>query len=136
MKLYRMATPALAGWLIAHAAVALATTEEKFSRTFTVSPGGTLIVDVDFSAIEVTGSGGNQITVEAVRKVRGRSEAAEKSFLADRPITADQDGNRVTIRARKPAVKGFRWGNGMKQMDGRFVIAVPSKFDVQLDTSG
>ena len=41
-----MATPALAGWLIAHAAVALATTEEKFNRTFTVSPGGTLIVDV------------------------------------------------------------------------------------------
>lgn len=136
MKSHCLIAPALVAVLASWATTAQAATEEKFNRAFTVAPGGTLTVDVDFGAIEVTGTAGNQVTVDAVRKVRGKSEAAEKSFLAERPITANQEGDRVTVTARKPKTKGLNWGNGMRETSGRFVIAIPTKFDVRLDTAG
>src|SRR5690349_15312746 len=37
--------------------------EKKFDKTFTVAPGGTLLVDADGASVRVTGGDTNQVTV-------------------------------------------------------------------------
>ena len=115
---------------------AQATTDESFRRTLTVAPGGTLTVEVDFGAIEVTGAAEDEVILEVSRRVRGKSVAAEKAFLADRPIVVEPDGAQVTIRARRSAKTSWGWGGGMKETTGRYLLQIPAKFDVQLNTVG
>ncbi len=109
-------------------------TADTLERTFSVSPGGSLRVEVDFGAVEVTGGAGNEVTLEAQRSVRGRSAEAERKYLAERPMLARRDGDRITVTARRTGM-GF-WNPGMKLKEARFQLRVPARFDVQIDAAG
>ena len=123
--------------LLAAVSTASALTEEKAEQKRDVTPGGTLVVDVDFGTIDVTGGDTKQVIVDAERRVSGSSEAKEKEFLESAPITVTQEGNTVTVRARRP--KSGSWltnlGNSWNT-EARYTVRVPAKFNVQLDTSG
>src|SRR2546427_12737067 len=80
--------------------VARAETEEKLDKTFPVTPGGTLTVDVDFGSIEVSTNADNQAKISVWRKVTLRSQEEEEEFLRDRPVSFTQDGNTVTVRSK------------------------------------
>lgn len=119
----------------------IAATEDTFHQTLAVEPGGTLTVEIPFGAIEVVGTDRNELVLEARRRVRGRSAEAEKTFLAERPVTVTQDGNTITVRAFPPGTKASSslWGKrnaGMKETSGKYRLRIPSKFDVQLNTAG
>ncbi len=119
-------------------ASASALTEEKVDQKRDVTPGGKLVVDVDFGTIDVTGGDTKQVIVNAERKISGASEAKEKEFLEAAPITVTQEGNTVTVRARRPKGTGgwlSSWG-GSWNTEARYTITVPAKFNAQLDTSG
>ena len=126
---------ALATVLVAATSV-LAATEENFSRSFAVAPGGKLVIDVDFGAIEVSTNAVSEVSVEVHRKVGLRSEAKEKEFLAERPVTFDQSADTVTVRSRKAGKVKWGWNWGGQKLEGRYIVRVPSRFDVKLDTSG
>jgi len=103
---------------------AVAAAEAPLHRTFNVAPGGTLTVDADVGDIQVSpGAGG--VTVDVFR--RGRDEQ-------DLEVTFDQQGNDVLVRARNH--RASRWFNWSSNLDVRFVITVPSRYNVQLTTSG
>ena len=70
--------------------------EKKFERTFTVSPGGSLLVDADSASVRVSGGNTNQVTVRMI--ARGSDED-----LATMKLDAFQkaDGVTVTMRRRK-----------------------------------
>ena len=121
---------------LAAAAALNAATEEKIAKTFTVTSGGKLVVDVDFGAIEVATATANEVTVDVYRKVGLKSEEAEKKFLAERPVTIQQDGDTVTVRSRKATKGGWNWNFGNQKLEGKYVIHVPAKFNVKLNTSG
>ncbi len=108
--------------LILSAAVAVA--QPPIHRAFHVAPGGTLTVEADVGDIEVNpGAGG--VTVDVFR--RGSAER-------DVEVTFDQQQNDVTVRARNEhSFQFFTWHNSD---DVRFVITVPSRYNVQLTTSG
>ena len=132
-SIFALATASLA--TLAFLAVpARGDTADTLERTFTVSPGGSLRVDVDFGAVEVTAGAGNEVTLEAQRRVRGRSAEVERKFLAERPILASQEGDRILVTARRTG-RGF-WNPGMKVKEARFLLRVPARFDVQIDTAG
>jgi hypothetical protein len=118
------------------AAALNAATEENLSKAFTVSPGGKLVVDVDFGAIEVVTNSASEVSVEVYRKVGMKSEDKEKAFLAERPVTFQQDGDTVTVRSRKPGKVGWSWNWGSQKLEGRYTLRVPVKFNVKLATSG
>jgi DUF4097 and DUF4098 domain-containing protein YvlB len=121
---------------VATAATAWALTEENVSEKRSVSPGGKLVVDVDFGTVDVSSAAGDSVTVAAVRRVSASDEAKEKEFLAAAPITVTQEGNTVTVRARR-AKNGEGWSwRGSSRLEGKYTITVPEKFNVQLDTSG
>ena len=112
----------LAAFLFLSAAVATAQT--PIHRTFNVAPGGTLDVDTDTGEIQVSpGAGG--VSVDVYR--RGNAER-------DLEVTFDQRGNDVIVRGRNE--RASRWFNWSSSGDVRFVVTVPSRYNVQLHTSG
>lgn len=124
--------------LLASCVVAAAETEEQINKRFTVEPGGNLVVDVDFGAVEVSANGTREVTVDVVRKISRRSKAAEQEFLRERPVTFEQDGNTIIIRSRaKAKIGGWRgWLGGFQRTEGKYAITVPKQFNAHLKTSG
>jgi hypothetical protein len=117
--------------------VALAATEEKVNKQFTLQSGGTLVVEIDFGSIDVTAntSGNNNVVVDVYRKVSRRNKADEEAFLKERPITFSQDGNTLTVRSLRQTKTRWSW-NGWSQNEAKYTISVPAQFNTQLKTSG
>jgi hypothetical protein len=114
---------------------ASAATEENISRQLDVTPGGKLIVDVDFGTINVTAGADDKVVIEAYRKIDFGDEAKEKEYFAAAPVAIGQDGNVVTVRAHYAKSKEF-WSFGHSEMDGHYTIRVPKRFETDLHTEG
>jgi Toastrack DUF4097 len=121
--------------LFALVVTASAVTEENISRQLDVTPGGKLVVDVDFGTINVTSGADDKVVIEAYRKIDFGDEAKEKEYFAAAPVAISQDGNVVTVRARYTKSKGF-WSFGHSEMDARYTIRVPKRFETDLHTEG
>jgi hypothetical protein len=121
--------------LFALALTASAATEENISRQLDVTPGGKLVVDVDFGTINVATGADDKIVIDAYRKIDFRDEAKEKEYFAAAPVSISQDGNVVTVRARRAKSEGS-WCFGHSEMDGRYTIRVPKRFESDLRTQG
>ena len=86
---------------------ALAETEENLDKTFTASPGGQLVVEVEFGAIEVTSNAGDQVSIQVVRRVTRASKEDEQAFLQERPVTFTQEGGTITVRSNASCTKSL-----------------------------
>ncbi len=115
-----------------------ATVEGNALKTFTVTPGGRLVVDSDRGSIEVTSGKGTEVRVEVFRKSTALTESRAQEALDEHTLTLDQDGNTVTVRGRGKR-QGFNWSlwsSDHRRFEVRYVISVPEKFDVDLKTGG
>ena len=121
--------------LLALVVTASAATEENISRQLDVTSGGKLVVDVDFGTINVTAGVDDKVVIEAYRKIDFGDEAKEKEYFAAAPVVISQDGNVVTVRAHHTKSKEF-WSFGHSEMDGRYTIRVPKRFETDLHTEG
>lgn len=93
-------------------------------RTFNVAPGGTLTIDADVGDILVS-SGGSGVTVDVTQRARVSSRYLN--------VTFDQQQNDVTVRAKfENQSRWFNWSD----VDAKFVVTVPSRYNVHLTTSG
>lgn len=116
-----------------------AETVDVVNKTLTAAPGGRLVVDVEFGSIRVIGAETTDVTLEIERKVSARTKEAEEDFLRDRPVTVEQEGNTVTVRARRQTGDTGSWFGGWLggvRTSGRVEVTVPAHFDVELKTSG
>jgi DUF4097 and DUF4098 domain-containing protein YvlB len=109
--------------------------EENLSQQIEVTPGGKLIVDVDFGTIQVGAGADGKIALEAHRRVEFGDESKEKEYFAAAPITVTKQGNVVTVRARRKE-SWTNWNFGHSRMDASYTLHVPKKFDLDLRTSG
>src|SRR5947209_540926 len=109
--------------------------EENVSRQIDVTPGGKLVVDVDFGTIQVAAGADEKIALEAQRRVDFGDEARDKDYLAAAPITVTKEGNVVTVRARREG-SWTNWNFGHSRMAASYTLHVPRKFDLDLRTSG
>src|SRR5256885_4285333 len=127
----------LAGLALAVACTGSAQTEDHLQKTFTVSPGGKLVVDVNVGSIDVTASDRKDVSIEVFRKVTARGlgggEEREKAELKNNEVTFTQEGKNITVHAER--LKGSERENNMN-MNFRYIILVPAKFDADLKTSG
>jgi putative adhesin len=121
--------------LVALAVTASGATEENISRQLDVTPGGKLVVDVDFGAINVAPGTDDKVVIEAHRKIDFGDEAREKEYFAAAPVVIGEDGNVVTVRAHHSKSKEV-WNFGHSEMDGRYTIRVPKRFETDLHTEG
>jgi DUF4097 and DUF4098 domain-containing protein YvlB len=121
--------------LLATCFAACAETEEQINKRFAIQPGGTLVVDVDFGAIDVATNGTGEVVVDVLRRVSRSTKAEEEEFLAQRPVTIAQEGNTVTIQSRAKSRINVP-ARGKQRTEGKYTITVPAQFNVQLKTAG
>src|SRR5262245_15272089 len=79
---------------------AQAQTQGDIQKTFSVQPGGRLMMDVDLGSIEVKTTGDSKLVVDVYRKVKGGNP---EEVLRKQEISFDQQGNDLSIRARFPS---------------------------------
>ena len=112
----------------AHAAI-----ESPIHRNFNVRPGGTITIDADVGDIKVT-SGAANVSVDVIRRAKTSSQSRANDLFKDLDLNFAQEGNDVRIRARyEQPTSWFHWNN---DLDVRFVVNVPSQYNVNLKTSG
>ena len=102
--------------------------DKAFDRAFTVSPGGSLVVDADGASVRVSGAESNQVTV------RMRISGAEKE-LAAMTLDATLNNNVVTATMRRKKNDGwFNWGSWSSE--STIEVTVPKQFEVSVRTGG
>src|SRR5882724_9147328 len=99
-------------------------TEEQINKKFSVKPGGTIVVDVDFGGIEVGTNGTSEVLVDVWRKVGRNSKSAEETFLKDNPVKFSQDGDTVTITSKSRSKSSWSL-LGRNSNEAKYKITVP-----------
>jgi DUF4097 and DUF4098 domain-containing protein YvlB len=122
--------------LIVSTTTAAALSEENISQQLDGSPGGKLIVDVDFGTIDVAAGADDKIDISAHRKIESNNEAQEKEYLAAAPVQVTKEGNTITIRARRQQKDHNLSWSGSCNMDARYTVRVPRNFHSELRTGG
>src|SRR3954454_3710839 len=118
------------------ATAAFGLSEENVSQTLDGTPGGRLIVDVDFGTIDVSAGPDDKSSVTVHRKIDADNDAQEKEYLASAPIQVSTEGNTITVRARRQNKdKNLNW-SGRCNMDARYTLRVPKSFNSELRTGG
>jgi DUF4097 and DUF4098 domain-containing protein YvlB len=119
--------------------LALAATEENIHETRAAKPGGTLVVDVDFGAIDVAPGDNDKVVIDAHRKIEASSKEKEEEYLKEVPIRITTEGDKVIVRAthKHESLGSQLWRMfGHTSTEGRYTIRVPANFNADLDTSG
>ncbi len=117
------------------AATAFGLSRENVSQELTVKPGGKLVIDVAFGTIDVAVGADDKVAIDANRKIETSDETQEKKYLADVPIVISQDGDTVTISARKRGENSWDW-TCSTTMDAHYRVRVPKNFNLDLRTGG
>lgn len=134
------------GWLIVIVAiVALATPRlrsqsssnaqpERFQRTFSITPGGTLEVDNYKGTIHVTGSDTNQVAVDVNKHFEG-SDADRKWWMENVQVNFRNESNRVAVEVKYPQWTCiFCWPGHDYTAAVELEIRVPRKINVRLES--
>jgi hypothetical protein len=111
--------------------------EDRLTETYAVGPGGTLTIESDIGSIAIRGQDTGSVGIEVLREVRTTSEKKAAEILEDFDIQFKHSGNDVTIEAKykKRGLKGF-WNNIGKYLRVKYIISVPTKYNVDLQTKG
>ena len=98
---------------------------ESFSRTVRLDRGG--VVDLENTAgdIIITGGGGSDVRIDAVKRMRGASEADAQARLRDLQIEIVERAGRLQVRTNHP-----RGRSGGGAVD--YTLAVPAAADLVL----
>ncbi|HEU5134849.1 MAG TPA: DUF4097 family beta strand repeat-containing protein [Steroidobacteraceae bacterium] len=102
--------------------------EKTVERTFTVSPGGALVVDADSASVRVSGGNANQVTV----RMRARGS---KEDLAAAQFDAFQKDGGVTITMRQRGKDGW-FNRGSWNSEGHIEVTVPQRYAINVKTGG
>lgn len=120
---------------MAASCIAMAATEEQINKKFDVQPDGKLIIEVDFGSIVVTNCEGNQVVIDAWRKITRKNKDAEDAYLKETPVVITKDGNTITIRSHSDKKFRFNLFSGNRE-EGRYIVGVPANFNTGLSTAG
>jgi DUF4097 and DUF4098 domain-containing protein YvlB len=114
--------------LVLMAAGSASAAERTFDRTFTVTPGGALVVEADGASVRITGADSNQVTVHM--KFRGSDEDIAATKL---DAVQNGDGVNVTMR-REQKHRWFNWSSW--NSEGNIEVTVPRNYRVGVRTGG
>ena len=75
---------------------------ERFSKTVRLGRNGSLELTNVAGDIVITGGGGNEVKIDAVKRVRSRDDAEAKARLQEIEIRVEESANRVDVRTVYP----------------------------------
>ncbi len=102
--------------------------DSPIERSFNVSTGGDLVVDVDRGSIEVESTDGREVDVRIERE-------GTDDFLRRMKFEVRETSNGVSVVGEYDGEKRWGWRNG-KRNKVRVRVLVPRKYNVDLKTSG
>lgn len=123
------------GWAAcSRTGIVSASVQGDIKKSFSVQPGGKLVMDVEPGSIDVKTTGNSQIVVDVFRKVERVDQSRGEEILRQHEVNFEQNGNELTIRAkvRNDGIKLWRRNN----LDVRYMVSIPNEFNVDLKTSG
>jgi len=110
--------------------------EDVVSKTFTVGEGGTLTMNVGLGSIEIITENGNDINVKIIRKVNTSKHEKARGIFDQYKVDFNQSGKDLTIKNDYRSERGFfSWLDG-KQLNIKYIITVPKKYNLDLNTKG
>jgi DUF4097 and DUF4098 domain-containing protein YvlB len=98
---------------------------ESFSRTVRLGRTGTFDLQNVSGDITVTGGGGDDVRIEAIKRVRHPNEAEGKALLSEIKIDVQERSGRVDVRTEYPRRR--TWAGGVD-----FTVSVPRDASVAL----
>src|SRR5262249_42346793 len=111
-----------------------ASAQGDIQRTFSVRPGGRLMMDVEPGSIEVKTTNDSRIVVDIFRKVERAGDYRAEEILRQHEVNFEQQGNDLMIRAKFPHEYFRLWRRPGLQV--RYVVSIRTEFNVDLKTSG
>jgi hypothetical protein len=102
-------------------------------KGFNVAEGGTLTIDAGVGDIQIV-SGGTGVAIEIVRDAQTSSQTKANEIFRDYDVKVSQSGNDVEIRTDwQQGLKFFNFGD---PIEIKYNVRVPSRYNVNLKTSG
>jgi DUF4097 and DUF4098 domain-containing protein YvlB len=102
---------------------------ERFSQTYKVTGEGMLDLQNIAGDVRVTAARGNEIRIDATKRVRSRDDSQTRRLLSELRIDVSHVGNRVEVRTIYPRTQGR---NTSASVD--YVITVPASAIVNVKT--
>lgn len=109
-------------------ATAAQAANDTIRRGFNVAEGGTLHLDAGVGSIKIV-TGGSGVAFEVIREAEGRNG---EEMLRDHEITFRQEGNDVYVESEVEN----SWSRGFRRYDVQWNIRVPSRYHIDVQTSG
>lgn len=109
---------------------------ETINRSFTVSPGGELTMEVRNGKIRIETGKTDKVEVKVVRSVRVEDKNEIKDILEEHRIEMKQTGNRISIISDNERGGFFIGWRGSNRVSDDYTISIPDKFELDLKTSG
>lgn len=127
--------------LLLPALPALGAEKDIINKSFNAKPGDTLYMKVDRGSIKVLTSNSDKVDIKVVRELRRASDSKAREIYDLHKIDFSQDGNTVRIEADNKQKGGTGWfknafNNPFNNLHVEYTISIPSRFDVDLRTSG
>jgi DUF4097 and DUF4098 domain-containing protein YvlB len=115
-----------AGWLDRYAEARQGPEQvDRATQTFKVDNDSSIDINGISGDVRVTGSTGNTITVESIKRVRHRDPEEAKRMLAALRVEINNIGGRVEVRTIYPRNDGRYWERGLSASVD-FVVSVPT----------
>ncbi|MCU0784653.1 MAG: DUF4097 domain-containing protein [Verrucomicrobia bacterium] len=121
--------------LVCNTVITRADVEDRITKSFQVQPGGQFTVEVDRGSIDVKTADRDSVDIEVVRKAGG-SDAEANAILKDHVVTTTQDGNQIRVQAEYKGPQSSGWFRRSPELQVKFIITVPRKFEANLQTAG
>jgi len=108
--------------------------EEKKTKTFDVKNGGKLVMNVERGSINIIAKSGSKMIVEVIKKAKTSSNEKAKKLFDNYKLEFKKKGNDVHIDGE--FVKKIKRLFSNNKFYLKFIITLPSKYDLDLRTSG
>lgn len=118
------------------ALTALAAEQDIIEKSFTVKPGDNLLIHADRGSINVLTSDSDKVDIKIVRELKRASDEEAREAYETHKIDIAQEGDTIRIETEDNAgfVRNLR--NVFKNLQVEYTVSIPSRFNVDLHTSG
>jgi DUF4097 and DUF4098 domain-containing protein YvlB len=109
--------------------------EGNLEKSFSVQPGGRLVVEVDRGAVQINTMDTAELKIQVKRRLKDVEGAQAAEIFNAHEVSFDQDGSRVEVKAKFKGDANKWLKNGKINYQVEYVINVPRKFDLDLKTA-
>lgn len=108
----------------------------RIEKTYSVNPGGRLTVNSDIGNIDVQTTTQDRVEIVITKKAKKQLDKQVQKALADFKVTFDSSHSGVSIRGTFQRGRNYwrYWKRQLNQLDIHFLVIVPRRYNVDLNT--